>query len=58
LERGVTLAAVKKKHKALVRSLHPDTLTSKGVPKEMVKLATDRLARINVAYNDLTKELA
>lgn len=56
--RGASLAVIKKKYKSLVRSLHPDKLTGEGVPKEMVKISTDRLARITAAYSELMKELA
>jgi DnaJ like chaperone protein len=56
LERGASLAEIKKKYKSLVRALHPDKQIAAGVPVEMVKLATERMARINAAYNALTKE--
>jgi DnaJ like chaperone protein len=56
LERGATLAAVKKKYKSLVKTLHPDKQIAAGVPAEMVRLATERMARVNAAYNLLTKE--
>jgi DnaJ like chaperone protein len=56
LDRGATLAAVKKKYKSLVKTLHPDKQIAAGVPAEMVRLATERMARINAAYNLLTKE--
>jgi DnaJ like chaperone protein len=55
LERGASLAEIKKKYKSLVRALHPDKQIAAGVPIEMVKLATERMARINAAYNALTK---
>ncbi len=46
-------AEIKKRYKALVKELHPDKQIAAGVPAEMVKLATDRLARINKAYAEL-----
>jgi DnaJ like chaperone protein len=55
LERGAPLAAVKKKYKSLVKTLHPDKQIAAGVPAEMVRLATERMARINAAYSLLTK---
>jgi DnaJ like chaperone protein len=54
--RGASLTEIKKKHRSLVRALHPDKQIAAGVPPEMVKLANERLARINAAYNLLTKE--
>jgi len=35
--------------------LHPDMQIAAGVPKEMVRLANDRLARINAAFNELER---
>jgi DnaJ like chaperone protein len=58
LNRGASLVDIKKKYKALVRALHPDKQIAAGVPAEMVKLATERMARINAAYHVLTKEAA
>ncbi len=55
VERGTSLADIKKRHRSLSRSLHPDKMMAKGVPSEMVRLATDRLARINAAFDKLTK---
>ena len=58
IEPGASLALIKKKYKSLVRELHPDKQIAAGVPEEMVKLATDRLSKINIAYGTLEKELA
>ncbi|MDE2445202.1 MAG: DnaJ family molecular chaperone [Alphaproteobacteria bacterium] len=58
LTPGVSLPDIKKRYKTLVRELHPDKQIAAGVPPEMVKLATDRLSKINNAYGALEKELA
>ena len=58
VEPGTSMIDIKKKYKSLVRELHPDKQIAAGVPAEMVKLATDRLSRINDAYGVLEKELA
>jgi DnaJ like chaperone protein len=57
IERGETPANIKKKYKTLVKNLHPDKQMAEGVPAEMVKLANERLARINAAYGEIEKEL-
>lgn len=57
VEPGASLSEIKKKYKSLVRELHPDKQIAAGVPAEMVKLATDRLTRVNDAYSALEKEL-
>jgi len=40
----------------LVRENHPDSLIARGVPEEFVKLATDKLAAINGAYEKIEAE--
>ena len=57
IERGESPAAIKKKYKTLVKNLHPDRQMAEGVPAEMVKLSSERLARINAAYGEIEKEL-
>ncbi len=50
-----TLAAVKKRYKSLAKELHPDKQIAAGVPAEMVRLATERLTRINAAFAEIEK---
>jgi DnaJ like chaperone protein len=40
----------------LVKENHPDRLMGRGVPPEFVKLANDKLAAINTAYEKIRKE--
>jgi DnaJ like chaperone protein len=40
----------------LVRENHPDRLIARGVPEEFVKLANEKLAAINGAYDKIKKE--
>ena len=42
----------------LVRENHPDKMIARGVPEEFVKLATDKLAAINGAYEKILAERA
>lgn len=45
--------------KALIRENHPDRLIARGVPAEAIKLAEDRLVKINEAWEQISKsELA
>ena len=53
LAPDATPASIKKHYRQLVKELHPDIQIAAGVPKEMVRLATERLARINAAYTEL-----
>ena len=57
IEPGSTLTEIKKHYRSLVRELHPDKQIAAGVPAEMVKIATERLSKINDAYGALEKEL-
>jgi DnaJ like chaperone protein len=49
-------AEVKKAYRRLMSRHHPDKLLSKGLPEEMVKLATERTGEIRKAYESI-KEL-
>jgi DnaJ like chaperone protein len=55
IDPDVGLDAIKAQHRKLVRELHPDRQIAAGLPAEMVKLATDRMARINEAYDRIMK---
>jgi DnaJ like chaperone protein len=39
-----------------VRENHPDTLVARGVPKELVSIANEKLATINVAYEKIMRQ--
>lgn len=43
--------AIKKSYRRLMSENHPDKLIAKGVPDEMVKLATERSQEISTAYD-------
>jgi len=51
---GVTSAAsdgeVKKAYRRQMNEHHPDKLVSKGMPEEMVKMATEKTQEIKAAY--------
>lgn len=55
VKRDASLDEIKKHYRKLARDLHPDRQIAEGVPPEMVALASDRLARINVAYEQVLK---
>lgn len=40
----------------LVREYHPDRHIAAGMPEEAVRIATERLARINAAYDAIAKQ--
>ena len=49
-------ADIKAAYRKLVRDNHPDRLIAKGMPKEFVDIATDKLATINSAYERVARE--
>jgi len=57
---GVSFTAteeeIRRTYRRLVRENHPDSLIARGVPEEFVKLATDKLATINTAFDTIEKE--
>lgn len=48
--------AVRQAWKRMVRENHPDTLASRGVPPEFVARATEKVARINAAWDRIKRE--
>lgn len=47
---------IKTAYRKLARENHPDMLTAKGMPKEFVELANEKLATINDAYDRIKQE--
>lgn len=47
---------LRKHYRKLVVENHPDRLIARGVPPEFVKIANDKMAKINAAYDALQKE--
>ena len=52
---GSDMAAVRKRWRALVAEHHPDRLIARGVSPTFIKVATDRLAAINAAYESIER---
>lgn len=57
---GVTREAsdieVKKAYRKLVQEYHPDRMQAKGVPEDFMKMAHEKMAEINKAYDEICKE--
>ena len=54
--RDMPFEDIRKAHRKLVRELHPDKHVASGMPQELVLIATERLARINEAFDRIKKE--
>jgi len=50
------LEDIRRAYRKLVRENHPDRLVARGVPKEMLRLATERMAAINAAFETIIKD--
>ncbi len=55
VDNRATDAEVKAAYRNLVRENHPDKLIAEGVPEEFIDIATDKLAKINDAYDRIAK---
>ncbi|MCW9014142.1 MAG: co-chaperone DjlA [Gammaproteobacteria bacterium] len=51
-----TDAEVKKAYRRLMSQHHPDKLVAKGLPEEMLKLATEKTQEIKAAYDQIKRE--
>jgi DnaJ like chaperone protein len=56
VDYGADETEIKRTYRMLVRENHPDSLIARGVPEEFVRLATDKLAAINAAYEKILEE--
>ena len=51
-----SLETIKKRYRKLVTDNHPDKIVAQGLPEEFVQLATEKLQKINAAYEAIQKE--
>jgi len=56
VDHSATDDDLKRAYHKLVRENHPDSLIARGVPEEFVRLATEKLAAINGAYDMIKKQ--
>ncbi|WP_186394142.1 DnaJ family molecular chaperone [Stappia sp. TSB10GB4] len=56
IDGAATDEELKRHYRRLVAETHPDRLIARGVPEEFVRIASDRLAALNVAYGKIAAE--
>jgi DnaJ like chaperone protein len=56
LKRPSTATQVKKSYRHLMSQNHPDKMIAKGLPEEMVKLATEKTQKIQAAYDLICRQ--
>jgi DnaJ like chaperone protein len=55
LDEQASDAEIKRAYRKLMSEHHPDRLAAKGVPEEMIRVATERSAEISTAYDMIKK---
>jgi DnaJ like chaperone protein len=53
IDKAASDAEVKKAYRRLMSQHHPDKLIAKGLPEEMIKLATEKTQKIKAAYEQV-----
>lgn len=56
VDEEISDSALKKAYRAMAAANHPDRLAARGLPPELQKLATHKMAMINRAYQLILKE--
>ena len=56
IDPSISNEALKSHYRKLVADNHPDKLIARGVPKEFVAIATEKVAVINEAYGEIVRE--
>ena len=56
VSRDMSFADIKKEYQKKRREYHPDTLTSKGLPEELLEKAKERFIQIQQAYEEIEKQ--
>lgn len=55
LREEASIEEIKKTYRALIRTHHPDKLVAQGVPPEFIANATEKMKRINGAYDAISR---
>lgn len=56
VDRSMSTDTIKAQYRKLVAENHPDRLMARGVPEEFIAIATEKVAAINAAYDQIEKE--
>ncbi|MBF2761056.1 MAG: DnaJ domain-containing protein [Ectothiorhodospiraceae bacterium AqS1] len=53
LKKGCSPEELKRAYRRMMNRYHPDKLASKGLPEEMMRIATEKTRKIKAAYEHL-----
>ena len=56
VKRTDSVEDIRRAYRLAAKKNHPDTLRAQGLPTEMVDRATERMARINAAWDAIKRE--
>lgn len=56
IQPSISNEELKSQYRRLIADNHPDKLMARGVPKEFIAIATEKVATINEAYGAIAKE--
>lgn len=56
VNKTASVGEIKSAYRALIKEHHPDRLMAQGMPEEFIKVATEKLATINHAYDQIGRE--
>tara|TARA_R110000787_G_scaffold35825_8_gene91762 strand:- start:1088 stop:1828 length:741 start_codon:yes stop_codon:yes gene_type:complete len=56
VSRDATDQQIRSAWHKLLRENHPDTLIAQGMPEDFIEIATEKVAAINAAYDEITKQ--
>lgn len=56
VDRSMDDAEIKRHYRRLVAQIHPDREIARGLPPEAIRIATERLAAVNAAYDRIAAE--
>ncbi|MBK18563.1 MAG: molecular chaperone DjlA [Rhodospirillaceae bacterium] len=56
VNRDMSDKEIQKAWRDLVREHHPDTLVAQGMPEDFIEVATEKIATINAAYDEIAKQ--
>ena len=55
VDRSASLEEIRRAYRAAAKKCHPDALRAQGLPEEMIGRATEKMSRINAAWEEIKR---